>query len=176
MWRNYLWVNYHPLRWCLLVITLTLHLPDPSGITFPPVSLLPYVPYHTFLMSSCIWVLHIPSSTRMKLWVSRPLEPAFASGHLLWCVQAIRFLGSVSTTACHLVFHGTSSSPSWWCPFFLWSASYASQWTFEGQHYVHLPAPTVVEQLTMSGERIKMPKRGVNWVNSKFLAIIKLYT
>jgi hypothetical protein len=25
-------------------------------------------------------------------------------------------------------------------------------------------------------ERIKMPKRGVNWANSKFLAIIKPYT
>jgi hypothetical protein len=60
-------------------------------------------------------------------------------------VQAIRFLGSVFTTARFFlviadVFFFLESSTSWW--------------TFKGLHCVHLSAPTVVrdfEQLTMSG-------------------------
>ena len=59
-------------------------------------------------------------------------------------VRAIRFLGSVFATA--RFFLVTADV------FFLGSST--SRWTFEGRHYVHLPAPTVVrdfEQLTMSG-------------------------
>jgi hypothetical protein len=41
----------------------------------------------------------------MELWESRPPKLAFASGHLLRCVRAIRFLGSVSATAHHLLLH-----------------------------------------------------------------------
>ena len=33
-----------------------------------------------------------------------------------------------------------------------------------------------VHYMFMKIERIKMPKRGMNWANSKILAIIKLYT
>ena len=38
-----------------------------------------------------------------RVWESRPLEPAFASGHLHGCVRVIRFLGSISMTARHLL-------------------------------------------------------------------------
>jgi hypothetical protein len=58
-------------------------------------------------------------------------------------VRAIRFLRSVFATA--RFFLVTVDA------FFLGSST---RWTFEGLHYVYLPAPTVVrdfEQLTMSG-------------------------
>jgi hypothetical protein len=80
--------------------------PDLSGITFPPVSLLPYatIPHHLPPVE-----FH-PSIPRPILcmhgvWESRSPEPAFASGHLLRCVRAIRLFGSVSVTACYLLLH-----------------------------------------------------------------------
>jgi len=153
MWRSYLRVSYHPLLPWLLIITLTHRLPNLSSITFPPIFLLPHAPYQSILQSSCTRVLLVPSSERTELWESRPPEPSFVSRHLLGCVRAIRFLGSVSTTARRLHLHrngfisfrvSSSNRPS------------TSRWMFEGRHCVHLPATTVVhdfEQLTMSGFR-----------------------
>ena len=101
-------------------------------------------PRLTNSLLSCIRVLPVPSSARTELWESRPPEPPFVLGHLLGCMQAIRFLGSVSATAPRLRLHRNV--------FISFLVSY--RWTFEGRHCVHLPTSTRVrdfEQLTMSG-------------------------
>ena len=46
----------------------------------------------------------------------------------------------------------------------------AAEWLMPGRD----EAPTSPDGYVVS-ERIKMPKRGVNWANSKFLSIIKPY-
>jgi hypothetical protein len=53
-------------------------------------------------------------------------------------------------------FIGTFSSPSWWCPFFLGSASSTSRWTFEGQHSIYLFC-------TDSGPRLRVTYREWVW-------------
>jgi len=62
--------------------------------------------YITFILQlSCTRLLPVPSSARTELWESRPPEPPFVSGHLLGCVWAIRFLGSISVIARCLRLH-----------------------------------------------------------------------
>jgi hypothetical protein len=59
----------------------------------------------TTLLLCCSLSFPFQSSARTESWESRPPEQAFASGHLLRCVRAIRFSGSVSATASRFLLH-----------------------------------------------------------------------
>ena len=129
---------------------MTLHLPHPSGITFPPVSLLPYG--HTTLSSCRVASEYSPSHPRRARSVGEQASRTGVCVETLARVCAGDQIFGERLRDCS----PSSSSPSWWCLYFLGSASSTFRWTFEGRHYVHLPTLTAVhdfEQLTMSGSR-----------------------